>query len=543
MSHLEARAGWDRPAGGGTNDIDAGAMTTYDMNRPAALPRAFPHATFAHTAGTLVLATVATAFPVAAHFSGHAIGLAACVVLGMLIANFATAIVPPVLIFSYLFQNLFVALVSPHLGSLDDFNAIRAYNFVLTAAAWTVVAAHYFTSRQSFDRRLRRLMDVSFLALGIVAVYFAIGLASNPKGAAVYLRNIATPFMLFHCFALIGFRFRIAVQGAFVVMAWALVAYGYGEALMQERLFELTNGGTYVELSSRVNDPAAWLKELQQYGRVLRSYFDTLAVDFLNTPLLGDLRITVHRLLGPNFHAISYAYALAFFALVLAASGNVLYLLAAAPLLVLIGSKGAIVLVIAAIAGLIVSRFIRWRGLFWLYVAALLAWAAAGIVIGLRAGDYHVIGFLGGLENFAHHPLGQGLGSGGNLRLDTTQIDWSRSQQLGQTDVAVESAVGVMLSQMGFGAIAILLAALWIVWRVWTLYMHTGDRLTGIAALGLFAILVNGIFQEEALFAPLAFGTMMALAGLLLGRSCRAETAAEPRSALGGADLRQAARS
>ena len=179
-----------------------------------------------------------------------------------------------------------------------------------------------------------------------------------------------------------------------------------GHVAFVARLFELTNGGTYVELSSRVNDPAAWLKELQQYGRVLRSYFDTLAVDFLNTPLLGDLRITVHRLLGPNFHAISYAYALAFFALVLAASGNVLYLLAAAPLLLLIGSKGAIVLVIAAIAGLIVSRFIRWRGLFWLYVAALLAWAAAGIVIGLRAGDYHVIGFLGGLENFAHHPLG-----------------------------------------------------------------------------------------------------------------------------------------
>jgi len=34
---------------------------------------------------------------------------------------------------------------------------------------------------------------------------------------------------------------------------------------------------------------------------------------------------------------------------------------------------------------------------------------------------------------------------------------------------------------------------------------------------------MNGIFQEEALFAPLAFGTMMALAGLLMGRHCRVD--------------------
>ena len=47
-----------------------------------------------------------------------------------------------------------------------------------------------------------------------------------------------------------------------------------------------------------------------------------------------------------------------------------------------------------------------------------------------------------------------------------------------------------------------------------------GERLQ-INVLGLVTIAVNGIFQEEALFAPLAFGMLAALAGLLLGRAYR----------------------
>jgi hypothetical protein len=43
---------------------------------------------------------------------------------------------------------------------------------------------------------------------------------------------------------------------------------------------------------------------------------------------------------------------------------------------------------------------------------------------------------------------------------------------------------------------------------------------------------VNGIFQEEAMFAPLALGLMCAFAGLLLGATSRALPAyARPRTA------------
>jgi hypothetical protein len=504
-----------------TNGLDPARMTAYGVEMAAEQAGTVRASAVAHTATTLALAVIVTGLPIVAHFSGQSIGIATCVVLGLLVANFATAIVSPVLIFSYLFQNLFVALASPHLADLNDFNAIRAYNFVLTASIWVVIAAHYWIWRHTFDRRFRILINVSFLALGLAAVYGAIGFSANPKGAAVYLRNIAIPFMLFQCFALVACRFRLTVHAAFVAMAWMLVAYGYCEALMHDRLFELTNGRTYLDLNNQMADPGAWVRELKEYGRVIRSNFDMLVVDFLNTPLLGDLNIKIHRLLGPNLHPISFAYAVAFFSLVMIAAGRSYYALIAAPLLLLVGSKGALVMVVVSVLGLVGSRFIRGRTFLWLFAAGLIAYAAAGIVIGLQATDWHVIGFIGGIKGFLHNPFGHGLGAGGNLRLDTTQIDWERSQRLGETDIGVESAVGVLLYQMGIAGIVILVAVAWIGWRVWCLYARSDDRLTGIVALGLFTIMVNGIFQEEALFAPLALGTMMALAGLLLGRDYR----------------------
>ena len=67
--------------------------------------------------------------------------------LALLVATFAAPAVPIVLIFSYLFQNLFVALVSPAISNMDQFNAIRAYNFILTAVIWIVVAWTFWTAR------------------------------------------------------------------------------------------------------------------------------------------------------------------------------------------------------------------------------------------------------------------------------------------------------------------------------------------------------------------------------------------------------------
>ena len=472
---------------------------------------------------TLTLAVLVIGLPILAHLVSSAIGIAICLFIGALIANFAAPMLPSVLIFSYLFQNLFVSLVSPQIAELSDFNTIRGYNFLLTAAAWLMIIIHYWNNRASFDRGFRAAMNVSFWALGLVALYFMIGLQIDPMSTVIYLRNIAVPFMMFNIFAVVGVRFRPAIGTTFLVMAYALVAYCYVELFFQEPLLKLVHGDAYLRLSyQQWHDSGVWVKQMQDTGRVFRSELDALEIEFLNTPFLADLGIQFTRLQGPNFQSVSCAYAIGFFSLIFAArGGGRLYWLFSLPLLFIIGSKGALAMVLFSMTGFAASRVFGGRWLFWPYVAALAAYTVAGIMIGMQAGDFHLIGFLAGIDEFLRNPLGHGLGVGGNLSVNHALIDWSRSQQLGHTDVPVESAVGVLLSDMGLAGAALLACIGWIGWRAWTLHLQVRDALLGVAALALMIVLFNGVFQESALFSPLALGMIMALTGLAIGRAFR----------------------
>jgi hypothetical protein len=471
---------------------------------------------------TLALALVVTATPVVLHLSGQFVGIAACIALAVLVAGFAAPALPVVLVFSCLFQNLFVSLVSPAITSVDQLNAIRAYNFILTVVAWAVAVAPYWLARGSFDRGLRLLIDVTTGLLILVGAYFVIGLAANPSGAIAYLRNIATPILLFQVFALVAYRHRLSLTAALMAMAIFEAVYGYLELFAHDALFDLVNGDVYVNWRiSQSYESGVWLKDLNETGRVMRSYLDTLVVDFLNTPLLADLGLQFVRILGPNFHFISYAYALAFFSVILFAIGRWWYALLALPLLLVIGSKGALVFAVLVI--LAAACLLRLRGFLplGLYAALLLVYVAAGIVTGIQTQDYHVIGFIGGLRGFLANPIGRGIGVGGNLSLDMSTIDWSQSQHLGHTDVAVESAIGVLLYQMGLFAFVLLAVVAWIALKLWKCYLGSGSRLHATVSLALITLTVNGIFQEEAIFAPLAFGVAFGFAGLLLGRASR----------------------
>jgi len=142
--------------------------------------------------------------------------------------------------------------------------------------------------------------------------------------------------------------------------------------------------------------------------------------------------------------------------------------------------------------------------------------------VGLNIGDFHVIGLMGGIFEFLGNPLGQGIGAGGNLSSEFANIDWPAAQAAGRTPFAVESAVGVLLSQIGVFAIAVIGAYIWIAWRVLLIACKTGNDLHAAAAFGLMTIIATGLFQEEAYFAPLALAMFMALAGMIVGASARA---------------------
>jgi hypothetical protein len=472
--------------------------------------------------GTLLAAVVITATPVFLHLLGPPIGIGVCVLLALLLGNFAAPVVPVVVLFSTLFQNTFVSLVSPAITAVEQLNTIRGYSFILTATAWLAIVAPYWMARGAFSRELRALIDVTTAALVVIGIYFLLGFRENPSGAVVYLRNIITPILMFQIFALVAYRHRLAVMTPLLVMACVALAYGFVEFVAHDALFSLVNGDSYLEWRMyQDHEPTTWMKELQETGRVIRSHFDTLLVDFLNTPLLAGLGLRFYRILGPNFHFISYAYALAFFSLVLLGTGRWWYIALAIPLLLVVGSKGALILTVLVALGVTVLSRLRGFVPLQIYGAVLGIYVVAALVTGIHAQDYHVIGFIGGLKGFLANPIGRGIGIGGNLSLDMTTIDWSKSQYLGETDVAVESAIGVLLYQMGVFGAALAAGYVWIALKLWTCHLRFGGRLYAAGCFAVLTVIANGIFQEEAMFAPLALGIVTGFAGLLLGRASR----------------------
>jgi hypothetical protein len=132
---------------------------------------------------------------------------------------------------------------------------------------------------------------------------------------------------------------------------------------------------------------------------------------------------------------------------------------------------------------------------------------------GLSVDDYHVIGLLGGLNGFLQNPLGHGIGVGGNLSVDVTSTDlekeWNLNQRYG-AEVPLESAIGVLLYQMGVGATAVA----YIIWTAFRSSIHHLKSATGLVPLSITVVTVNGLLQEEA-FSPYALGLLAVFAGVL----------------------------
>lgn len=482
-----------------------------------------------------LLALAVVAIPIGAHVVGQPLGLALCVALSALAANYVPGAVPTILLAGFLFQNTFVSLVSPAFAGIDEFNAARAYNFVSTLTIWAVLSAVYWTGPREPRSTIDRLMLGTCAILVLIAGYFALGAATDAKNAAIYLRNISIPVLVFQASLLSAGRTGRSVTGGLPILAVLVLAWGYAELLARDELVSLVNGDTYLGYTMRQQvEAGTWLRDLRETGRVVRGMEDMLKVDLFNSALFSDLKIRFYRLLGPNFHSISFAYALATLGLFRLSSGRVLPILLALPLLVVIGSKGAVLLVLFG-GGALVAFGASRSSLVWpALLLALVVFSVAAIAVGVTQGDYHAVGLFGGLNGFLQNPIGRGLGVGGNLSMDMARIDWSRWQTLGGTDFAVESAVGVVLYQMGVAGLAVWLGPVAIAWTAWRLALERGSRSLAWPAFAITVAAANGLLQEEALFAPLAMGSCMLFAGIALGQALRSEAPIRSEAAPAG---------
>src|SRR3954452_25357750 len=472
---------------------------------------------------TIGIAVGSIAFAPLLHVTSPILAIGVETLIACAIALAAPAYAPAIAIFILFFQNLFVSILSPYIADPSQLEFIKGYNFLSCSVMWLTMLAQYGLRRNDYSNEVHRLMAWGMLVLGVVRVYFLIGFGQDPVAASVYLRNIVLPLLLFQLSLLIAATCELRVTPFFVTIGVILILCGYVEFAFRDFWLDITNGQSFWRFDEiKATNSGIWEKEMRTTGNVFADLDARFKFGFLNTPLLDGLGLSeILRIFGPNMSPISFGYGVAFFGLFLYSVGYRLLALAALPLVIFCSVKGALILTLFVCMAWLSTRILGAVATLILGMLALGLYAILGIYTGLQIEDYHVLGFMGGWNGFLQRPFGRGLGVGGNLSEGYASIDWSAAQQAGAVDGAVESAVGVLLYQMGIAALLPLGFYFAMSLKAWRLYRFSGLLTQGLAAFGVPMILVNGIFQEEALFAPPALGLLMCLTGLALGNAIR----------------------
>lgn len=443
---------------------------------------------------------------------------------------------PTMVTASFLYQNTVIAIFAPLVGSNDAFDMLRGTNFVLLVAATAicVLAAVVHTGRLSPEARRWLLASIALITL--VTMYLVLGaVRGNPRDAIVYFRNIVTPVACFLIGFLISTFYRTEMRRPIIALGSGAILYGYCELLYGMEFLSLFHGDEYIQRRIvRQIETGHWERILHETGFVLRNLEDVMMTPLFNIPGIGDMLPKVFRLSGPNFHPISFAYALSIISMWQVFRNRWLFVFLAFPVLLVVGSKGALIALVAAVALKIALMMLPSRGAIAALLAGALLYIGAAIVYGRSVGDYHVLGLLAGIRDFTHNPLGVGLGFGGNLSGSIEdKVDWVRWQAQGIADIPLESAIGVMMYQMGIAAFAFLIFLALLARKCLSLYYMTGDPDGLFAFHVIVMITINAILQEEAFFSPLALGFALLLVGSWFGRTLSLTT---PRPQAAGHD-------
>ncbi len=416
-----------------------------------------------------------------------------------------------------LYQNVAISLFTSKMVAAD-YTLLSGTSFIGGLVLVSGPAFRMLQSRRPFQSSHRGVigtMHYVCIAIAVALAYTAYGaLTAAPTAAVVGFRN-ATVIL----FAVIigldigdtwGYR---TVATCFLASAAFGVVLAVLEIADPVWYLTLINAADFGNLKNSLSVKAHLFSADNLIDTMLSLPFNTELLSFLMPGL-------TYRFGGPNLHSISYGYVLAVTELVLLSLGQVGLAL---PLLLsfLIGVKGS-----AILFGATVLLYLIWRGTasvkMLLSCGTLLAtvYVAYGVWSGLRAGDYHVIGFLGGVNGFLENPLGHGAGVGGNLSLGSLDAKkWEEYQHSG-ANVGLESAVGVLLYQLGVGCLAIIAAFVTLLrsgpfgikWRK--------PKATDILFIGFGIGLVNGVFQEEA-YSPYAVGLLALFCGILVANGQR----------------------
>lgn len=402
-----------------------------------------------------------------------------------------------------MYQNIAISMAS---SSFDFtlYHGVQGISFALTITISTVAACRLWGTQ----RNRRALILIAAIGAVILA-YTAFGaMQSSLESAAVYFRSSIVGILGLligwdvgreHSYRDVGLCFLISMAlGVVLTVCEAAAPLAYYDWIDAQNYYRLKYGAA-------MSNPDLDFRSAQDVLAYLsRSFFN-----------IGGFGIESVRFGGPNMHSVSYAYLMSIGAIVAASLGIYWFAALLLPLIVLIGVKGAAIVLAATVGLWSVGRAFGGAALCIFGAILGVAYIALVISYGLSVGDYHVIGLMGGVDGFLRNPLGHGIGVGGNLSSSVTStdlaVDWNDFQRYG-ADQALESAIGVLLYQMGIGAIAVMYA-LWIPFRA---VIRDFRRPAGLVALAIAVVTVNGLFQEEA-FSPYSLGILTLFAGVLSG--------------------------
>lgn len=416
---------------------------------------------------------------------------------------------PPVflvtLLISTIFQNLFLALSVNAVDIAAEFQAAQAVNFIMLLVGGGASILTLFSTGGTYNLAARRMLMPALAFAGLVAFFTVIGFVrADAPSALAYLRLYLIPPMGLAIGLCMGHRVspefwtKTAVLLAITLLIWA-----FFEICWPKETYEALNFATFY--SWKFKGLSILYDAEYLVSRSIRAW--------LNLTGRYGLAVNLPRLFGPNIHAISYAYTLAFLALTLAYRGRWTVPLLIVPLLIMIGAKGPIVLVLLPFAFYAFYRATGTRAVLWMIPVALVAYSALIVVYGLRSRDMHVLGLIAGLKGFITDPIGRGLGVGGNLSTMTkVGRDWGQFMAHGAA-FALESAWGVLLYQMGVFCLPLVLMINRV--RVALLEMLERDPRVLLLLAGQAVLMTNAVFQEEA-FSPVAAGLMFMLFGLVM---------------------------
>jgi hypothetical protein len=409
-----------------------------------------------------------------------------------------------------LYQNWFISVLSPWVAT-DKFQMLQGTSFAAVALL-ALVSVIRLASTSAADRQVRSILTWVLVSLVIIAAYTVLGaLASTPASAIVYFRN--TSVALFAL--LIGLDIG-RTYGYRTVAASMMISVLFGMVLA---LIEISNPLAFYDFIHAPTFMALKFPDEMFYSSMDVLEYQTRPL--FNMALSGDVQSL--RFSGPNMHPISYGYVLAVAGLVALSLGHYWFIVPAIGLIAIAGVKGPLILLLGGTALYLIWSKTRSR---WLTVTGFVIFSSSyigiGIVHGLSHGDYHVVGLLGGVQGFLSNPLGHGIGVGGNLSsAKGAHFDWQEFQNWGAS-FGLESAIGVLLYQMGIGGTVVM----WTYMKV----LRTGwwrqgvqpkrARYDDILFAAIAVVIVNGVFQEEA-YSPYALGLIATLCGVITAQCAR----------------------